>query len=120
MSADSRSPAHGWPVNSKAPCPSWTGHFDRPDLDVFVGNLPYYVNDQALFDMATEHGTALRVRIVCDRESGDSRGYGFVRAATPEDQRAIIAGLHNRMIGRRALHARPLSQGSNRRSGGIE
>ena len=93
-------------------------HFDNPKIDIFIGNVPYHIDDQALFELASKFGKVVDLRIVRNTETDESRGYAFARAATPEDQKAIIAGLHGRALGARTLQAGPLIRGGPARGGG--
>jgi RNA recognition motif-containing protein len=100
------SKAHGWPTDgSRGPIPNWNGHFNDPERDVFVGGLPSFVNDRALFDLASQHGTVVRARVIVDRVTGTSRCFGYVKCATPEDQASVIGGLHGHMVSRCTLRA---------------
>jgi RNA recognition motif-containing protein len=113
MSADSkRTAAHGWRLDAEPwRRPPMKRHFDNPQLDLFVGNVPYHIDDRALFELASKYGKVVDLRIVRNTETDESRGYAFARAATPEDQRAIIAGLHGRTVGARTLQSGPLIRG---------
>jgi RNA recognition motif-containing protein len=119
MSADAKgSPAHGWQLDAEPwRRPPMLRHFDNPRIDLHVGNLPYHLDDRALFELASKYGKVVDQRVVCDAKTGESKGFGFVRAATPEDQRAIIAGLHRHTVGARTLHSGPLIRGGPGRGG---
>jgi RNA recognition motif-containing protein len=52
---------------------------------LFVGNLPYTVNDDELRELFARAGVCESASVVMDRDTGQSRGFGFVLMATPED-----------------------------------
>lgn len=52
---------------------------------LFVGNLPSFVNDQALSQAFAEFGNVVTANVVLDKFSGRSRGFGFVEMSTPEE-----------------------------------
>ncbi len=60
---------------------------------IFVGNLPWSVDDNALAGLFSEHGEVISARVITDRETGRSRGFGFVEmddaAAVKEAMRAL-------------------------------
>ena len=61
-------------------------------MEIYVGNLPYETDEQTIRDTFEEHGTVDRVNIIYDRETGRSKGFGFVSMPNdPEAQNAIDA-----------------------------
>ena len=58
-------------------------------MDIYVGNLPYQVDDQALQDLFAQHGTVSSARVITDKFSGDSKGFGFVEM--PDKTEALAA-----------------------------
>lgn len=58
-------------------------------MDIYVGNLPYKVNDSDLNDLFAEHGTVTSARVIIDKFTGDSKGFGFVEM--PEKNEALAA-----------------------------
>lgn len=57
---------------------------------LYVGNLPFSATDQALVDAFSQCGTVDSARIIMDRESGRSKGFGFVEMSTDEEAQAAI------------------------------
>lgn len=57
---------------------------------LYVGNLPYTVNDQALNDAFAECGTVQSANVIMDRDSGRSKGFGFVEMSTDEEAQQAI------------------------------
>jgi RNA recognition motif-containing protein len=82
---------------------------DDPLRDVFVVGLD---SDEELFHIAARFGTVLYARVMTDRE-GASRGFGFVRYATPEDARKGVKALDGLAVRSRILHASPLRPPAN-------
>lgn len=92
-------------------------------MDIYVGNLPYNVNEEQLQDMFVAHGSVSNTKIAYDRESGRSKGFGFVTMLDKDEAQAAIDALNgSELSGRniRVNEARPRneSQGGPRRSGG--
>jgi RNA recognition motif-containing protein len=57
---------------------------------LFVGNLPFSLSEDQLLDLFTQAGTVMEAKIVYDRETGRSRGFGFVEMASDEDAQSAI------------------------------
>ena len=71
-------------------------------MKVYVGNLPWSVKDQELQDLFTPFGAVESAQVVTDRDTGRSRGFGFVEMAGSNAAQAI-AELNGREIDSRAL-----------------
>jgi RNA recognition motif-containing protein len=69
---------------------------------IYVGNLPFSTTDDDLRDLFARHGEVSSASVVMDRETGRSRGFGFVEMETANAQTAITA-LDGRDMGGRAL-----------------
>lgn len=77
---------------------------------IYVGNLPYSAGDSDLADAFGAFGTVESARVVTDRDSGRSKGFGFVEMATPEDAGKAIESLNGtEFMGRKMMvsEARP-------------
>ncbi len=70
---------------------------------LYVGNLSYSVDETALGELFAEYGTVESVAIVNDRETGRSRGFGFVEMASDAEAQAAIDALNGQQVGGRAL-----------------
>ncbi|KAI9929471.1 hypothetical protein ASPWEDRAFT_172875 [Aspergillus wentii DTO 134E9] len=69
---------------------------------LFVGGLAWQTTDQSLQNAFAEYGTVEEARVVKDRETGRSRGFGFVRFATAEEAQAAVNALNEQELeGRR-------------------
>ena len=77
---------------------------------IYVGNLPYSAGDADLADAFGAFGTVESARVVTDRDSGRSKGFGFVEMASPEDAGKAIESLNGtEFMGRKMMvsEARP-------------
>src|SRR5579864_3138177 len=86
---------------------------------LYVGNLSYDVTDSQLEQMCAQYGTVESAQVIMDRDTGRSKGFGFVEMKTDQEAQAAIAGLNGQQSGGRALtvnEARPKENGG--RSGG--
>jgi RNA recognition motif-containing protein len=59
-------------------------------MDIYVGNLAYSTADDDLKTLFSQHGTVASARVVMDRETGRSRGFGFVVMSEPSEAQAAI------------------------------
>lgn len=62
---------------------------------LFVGSLPWSVNDKTLQETFEAHGTVVSAKIITDRDTGRSRGFGFVEMENPTDAEKAIRSLNN-------------------------
>lgn len=77
---------------------------------LFVGSLPWAVDDQALLDLFSPYGEVTSARVVTDRDSGRSRGFGFVEFTNDEDAQKAVEALDQTEVEGRAINvsvARP-------------
>lgn len=61
---------------------------------LFVGSLDYSVTDQQLNDLFAEIGTVESAKVIIDRETGRSRGFGFVEMGSEEEAKAAVEQLN--------------------------
>ncbi|MFM8271612.1 MAG: RNA recognition motif domain-containing protein [Gemmata sp.] len=71
--------------------------------NIYVGNLPWSTTDDELSAMFQPFGTVTRAQVVMDRETGRSRGFGFVEMANDTEAQAAIAALNNQAVNGRPL-----------------
>lgn len=100
---------------------------------LYVGNLSYTVNNGELEQMFAPHGTVESAHVIMDRDTGRSKGFGFVEMGSDQQAQAAISALHGKEVGGRSLtvnEARPREDrgdsgfgggggGGGRRSGGF-
>jgi len=60
-------------------------------VKLFVGNLPWRIRDNDLVEMFSQHGQVVAANVVMDRDTGRSRGFGFVEMGDGDGQKAIEA-----------------------------
>ena len=87
---------------------------------IYVGNLPYSVTDASLESNFAEFGGVSSAKVMMDRETGRSKGFGFVEMATAEFAEAAIKGLNGMSVDGRSITvnlARPREEG--RGPGGV-
>ena len=78
-------------------------------MRLYVGNLPYSINDDTLRSLFESYGQVESARVISDRDTGASKGFGFVEMPNSDAQKAI-EGLNGRDYNGRALRideARP-------------
>lgn len=73
------------------------------DNKLYVGNLPYSYRDTDLQDAFGAYGEVTSANVAMERDTGRSRGFGFVQMATAEQAQAAIDGLHGSSVGGRGL-----------------
>jgi RNA recognition motif-containing protein len=71
-------------------------------VKLFVGNLPWSVGDAELEEIFSPHGTVQSARVISDRETGRSRGFGFVEIET-DDVAAVIRATNDQEVAGRNL-----------------
>ncbi len=84
---------------------------------LYVGNLPYSATDQVLVDSFSQVGTVAKAQIIMDRESGQSKGFGFVEMSTEAEAQAAVEQFNGADYdGRRLVvnEARPMAPRENR------
>ncbi|MBU1533898.1 RNA-binding protein [Myxococcota bacterium] len=97
-------------------------------MNIYVGNLPYTTNESDLRNAFEIHGEVVSAKIVTDRESGRSKGFGFVEMPQDEEANTAINSLNGTELSGRTItvnEARPRQPGGgagggggNRRGGG--
>src|SRR6478609_10546242 len=86
---------------------------------LYVGNLSYDVDSSALQELFTPHGTVDSAQIITDRDTGQSKGFGFVEMSSDSEAQAAIAALGGQDHGGRALTVNEAKPREERpRSGG--
>ena len=86
---------------------------------LYVGNLPYSVTSSTLEQLFSEHGTVQSAQVIMDRDSGRSKGFGFVEMGSDQEAQSAISAMNGKEVDGRALtvnEARPKEEGG--RGGG--
>src|SRR4029079_3809803 len=95
----------------------------RPQVakKLYVGNLPYSTSDSDLERLFEPHGTVQSAQVIMDRDTGRSKGFGFVEMASDQEAQAAIAALSGKQVGGRSLtvnEAKPREDRGGRGGGG--
>jgi RNA recognition motif-containing protein len=88
---------------------------------LYVGNLAYGVTDSDLQQMFAAHGTVQSAQVIMDRDTGRSKGFGFVEMGSDQEAQAAIAALNGAEKDGRTLtvnEARPKTEGGGGGGGG--
>lgn len=70
---------------------------------IYVGNLPYSVDDHSLNQNFSAYGSVTSAKVMTDRDTGRSKGFGFVEMTTADEAQAAITGLHGMSVGGRSI-----------------
>jgi hypothetical protein len=84
---------------------------------LYVGNLPYSYRDEDLQQAFSQYGAVNSAKVMMERDTGRSKGFGFVEMGSPAEAQAAIQGMNGQQVGGRGLvvnEARPMEP----RSGG--
>ncbi len=84
---------------------------------IYVGGLPYAMTETELTDLFVQHGNVDSAKIITDKYTGKSRGFGFVEMPSEEEGKAAITALNGTQLEGRALtvnQARPQEDRSSR------
>jgi RNA recognition motif-containing protein len=85
---------------------------------LYVGNLSYDVDSSALEELFKPHGTVESAEIIADRDTGRSKGFGFVEMSSDAEAQAAIAALNGQEHGGRSLTVNEAKPRENRGGGG--
>ena len=88
---------------------------------LYVGNLPYTVRDEDLQKAFGEFGQVSSAKVMMERDTGRSKGFGFVEMGSDSDAQSAIEGMNGQSLGGRSLvvnEARPMESRPPRSGGG--
>ena len=85
---------------------------------LYVGNLAYDTSDSDLQRLFEEFGTVTSAQVITDRETGRSKGFGFVEIGSDQEAQAAISALNGKEIGGRALTVNEAKPREDRGGGG--
>ena len=87
---------------------------------LYVGNLPFSTTEEDLREMFEQHGPTVSVRVITDRETGRSRGFGFVEFEEESNAEKALQALNGMDMGGRSLRVNEAQdrQGGGRGGGG--
>ena len=89
---------------------------------LYVGNLPYSFRDEDLQQAFAAHGAVSSAKVMMERDTGRSKGFGFVEMGSDAEAQAAISGMNGQQYGGRGLvvnEARPMEPRAPRSGGGF-
>ena len=87
-------------------------------MNIYVSNLSFNTNDAELQDLFSKFGTVSSAKVITDRETGRSRGFGFVEMPSEDEGKDAKLGLNNKEIEGRAMSVSVAKEREERSSGG--
>ena len=87
-------------------------------MNIYVSNLSFNTNDAELNELFSKFGTVSSAKVIMDRESGRSRGFGFVEMPSDEEGKDAMLGLNNKEVEGRAMSVSIAKEREQRTSGG--
>lgn len=85
---------------------------------LYVGGLPFSVTDGQLQELFSAHGSVESARVIADKFTGQSRGFGFVEMGSGTEAQAAISGLNGTQYEGRSLTVNEAKPQTNRNNGG--
>lgn len=85
-------------------------------MNLYIGNLDYSVKEEQLQKIFEEFGEVISTKIITDKFTGRSKGFGFVEMENDEEAKAAISALNGKMINNREIsvnEARPKTENDN-------
>lgn len=87
-------------------------------VKLYVGKLPYRTTDQDLSDLFGQYGQVLSATIIMDRETGRSKGFGFVEMSNDEEAQSAMSQLNNSSLEGRTIIVNEAQEKRDNRGGG--
>ena len=72
-------------------------------MNMYVSNLSFHTTDEDLNKLFSQYGVVTSAKVITDRETGRSRGFGFVEMSSDKDSNKAIAELNNKEVEGRAM-----------------
>lgn len=85
---------------------------------LYIGGLAYSVTEDELKKLFSEHGTVVSTTVIKDRDSGQSKGFGFVEMTTNEEAQSAIKELNGKDVNGRAINVNEARPQEDRRTYG--
>ncbi len=88
---------------------------------LYVGNLPYSVNDKSLLEKFSGAGKVESAKVITDRDTGRSKGFGFVEMSSEDEAQSAIEKFHGTELDGRSMNvteAKPMAPREDRGGGG--
>jgi len=87
-------------------------------MNIYVSNLSFNTSDAELQDLFSKFGEVSSAKVITDRETGRSRGFGFVEMSNDEEGKAAMSGLNNKEVEGRAMSVSVAKEREARTGGG--
>ncbi len=87
-------------------------------MNIYVSNLSFNTNDAELNELFSKFGEVSSAKVIMDRESGRSRGFGFVEMPSEEEGKEAMAALNNKEVEGRAMSVSIAKEREERTGGG--
>ena len=87
-------------------------------MNIYVSNLSFNTNDAELNELFSKFGTVSSAKVILDKETGRSRGFGFVEMPSDEEGKEAMLGLNNKEVEGRAMSVSIAKEREERSSGG--
>ena len=87
-------------------------------MNIYVGNLDFSSTEDSIRTLFEQHGEVTSVKVITDRYTGRSRGFGFVEMSSDDEGRAAIAALDGQELDGRALKVNEARPKTDRGGGG--
>ena len=87
-------------------------------MNIYVSNLSFNTNDAELNELFSKFGTVSSAKVIMDRESGRSRGFGFVEMPNNDEGKDAMLGLNNKEVEGRAMSVSVAKEREERTGGG--
>jgi RNA recognition motif-containing protein len=87
-------------------------------MNIYVSNLSFNTSDAELQDLFSQFGEVASAKVITDRETGRSRGFGFVEMPNDEEGKAAMSGLNNKEVEGRAMSVSVAKEREARTGGG--
>jgi RNA recognition motif-containing protein len=87
-------------------------------MNIYVSNLSFNTNDAELNELFSKFGEVSSAKVIMDRESGRSRGFGFVEMPTDAEGKEAMAALNNKEVEGRAMSVSVAKEREERTGGG--
>lgn len=85
---------------------------------LYVGNLPFSIDDQQLHQAFSSYGQVMSAKVIMDRDSGRSKGFGFVEMATDEEAQNAMGSMNGTQLGGRDVSVSEARDPGPRTGGG--
>lgn len=87
-------------------------------MNIYVSNLSFNTTDVELNELFAQFGTVTSAKVIMDRESGRSRGFGFVEMSSDDEGKDAMLGLNNKEVEGRAMSVSVAKEREERTGGG--